>query len=45
MFKIFVDKDMMVLVICVESEMDFRQSLQKSALMHIVFTALLINYS
>jgi hypothetical protein len=45
MFKIFVDKDMMVLAICVESGMDCRQSSWMNALTHIMFIALLISYS
>src|SRR6266508_5623953 len=45
MFKIFVDKDMTVLVTCVENVMGYKQNSWKSALMRIMFIASPINYS
>jgi hypothetical protein len=45
MFKIFMDKGMMVLVTCVESEMGYKQKLLQTVLMHIMSIALLINYN
>jgi hypothetical protein len=45
MFKIFMDKDTMVLAIGVEIGMDYRQSSWMNALTHIMFISLLISYS
>src|SRR6266498_1919075 len=45
MFKIFVDKDMTVLVTCMENGTGYKQSSWKSVLMHIMFIVSPINYS